>query len=75
MPSEPPASIPPAPGPRIAVVVPCHRVGGRVLDVLAGIGDECQRIYVVDDACPDATGDLVERELRRPARRACSATT
>jgi len=44
----------------IAVVVPCYRVKGQVERVLAGIGSECRRIYVVDDACPEGTGDLVE---------------
>lgn len=58
---EQPASVLPLSSPRIAVVVPCYRVGGKVLDVLARIGHECQRIYVVDDACPDGTGDLVAR--------------
>ncbi len=44
----------------IAVVIPCYRVRGQILDVLAGIGSEVDRIYVIDDCCPDASGDLVE---------------
>lgn len=50
----------------IAVVIPCYRAGARVLAVLGKIGTECQRIYVVDDACPDSTGDLVERSCTDP---------
>jgi dolichol-phosphate mannosyltransferase len=50
----------------LAVVIPCHRVRKHVLDVLAGIGPECDRIYVVDDACPEHTGDRVEAECRDP---------
>jgi len=34
--------------------------------VLADIGPECNAIYVVDDACPEQTGELVERECRDP---------
>jgi glycosyltransferase involved in cell wall biosynthesis len=45
---------------RIAVVIPCYRVGERILDVIRRIDDRCRRIYVVDDACPEHVGDLVE---------------
>jgi glycosyltransferase involved in cell wall biosynthesis len=51
---------------RIAAILPCFRVGRRVLDVIARIGPECHRIYVVDDRCPDDSGGLVERECRDP---------
>jgi glycosyltransferase involved in cell wall biosynthesis len=50
----------------IAVVVPCYRVKGQVLEVLAGIGPECDLIVVVDDACPEASGDLVEAAVQDP---------
>jgi glycosyltransferase involved in cell wall biosynthesis len=51
---------------RIAVVIPCYRVGRKVLDVIAGIGPEVGWILVVDDACPDRSGDLVASECRDP---------
>ncbi len=44
---------------KIAVVLPCYRETGHVLDVIAAIGDEIAHIYVVDDACPDKTGQHV----------------
>ncbi len=47
--------------PRIAVVIPCYRVSKQILDVIARVGPEVWRIYVVDDKCPENTGDLVER--------------
>ena len=50
----------------IAVVIPCYRVKSQILDVLSGIGPECQAIYVVDDGCPEGTGDHVETECRDP---------
>ena len=57
-------SISPAPAAvRIAVVVPCYRVARHVEAVLAGIGPEVSRIYVVDDGCLEGTGDLVERTI------------
>jgi glycosyltransferase involved in cell wall biosynthesis len=52
--------------PEIAVVIPCYRVGARVLEVIAAIGPEVGWIYVVDDACPIGSGDLVERDCRDP---------
>jgi len=50
----------------IAVVVPCYREKNHILDVLGGIGPEASMIFVVDDACPDATGDFVEANAKDP---------
>jgi dolichol-phosphate mannosyltransferase len=47
--------------PRIAVVIPCFRVSRQILGVIARVGPEVWRIYVVDDKCPENTGDLVEQ--------------
>lgn len=55
-----------APEPRIAVVVPCFRVRKHVLDVLARIGPEVHRVYVVDDCCPEESGRLVDEQCRDP---------
>ncbi|NOT28841.1 MAG: glycosyltransferase family 2 protein [Planctomycetes bacterium] len=49
---------------KIAVVVPCYRARGQVLDVLARIGPECAAVYVVDDACPDGSGKHVQEHCR-----------
>jgi glycosyltransferase involved in cell wall biosynthesis len=49
---------------RIAVIVPCYRSRERVLDVLARIGPECTEVFVVDDACPEGTGQHVEEQCR-----------
>ena len=48
----------------VAVIVPCYRVGRQALAVIARIGPEVARIVVVDDACPEASGDVVERECQ-----------
>jgi glycosyltransferase involved in cell wall biosynthesis len=63
-PHEAAASGTPAGG--IAVVIPCYRVERQILGVLAGIGPEVDRIYVVDDGCPQQTGKLVEETVRDP---------
>lgn len=51
---------------QIAVVVPCYRVSKHIHRVLADVGPEVCRIYVVDDCCPEGTGDLVARECTDP---------
>jgi dolichol-phosphate mannosyltransferase len=51
---------------RIAVVIPAFRETQHILDVLGRFGSEVTRIYVVDDACPDGTGRLVESRCRDP---------
>ena len=43
----------------VAVVIPTYKVTQHILDVIASIGPEVSRIYVVDDACPDGSGNLV----------------
>lgn len=49
---------------RVAVVIPCYRVGEAVLEVLKSIGPEVSDIFVVDDACPMNTGKLVREKVR-----------
>lgn len=51
---------------RVVVVVPCYKVTDHVLGVLDAIGPEVARIYCIDDACPDHSGDLIERECHDP---------
>jgi glycosyltransferase involved in cell wall biosynthesis len=50
----------------IAVVIPCYNVAEHIMGVLARIGPEVGLVYCVDDACPQRSGDLVERENRDP---------
>ncbi len=45
---------------RIAVAIPCYKVTQHVLSVIAAIGPEVERIYAVDDACPDHSGRFIE---------------
>lgn len=43
----------------IAVVIPCYQVTAHILGVLNSIGAECNYIYVVDDKCPENSGQFV----------------
>lgn len=47
-------------GIRVAVVIPCYRERLHILELLGSIGPEVNAIFVIDDACPDNTGTLVE---------------
>ncbi len=49
---------------RIAVVIPCFRVRASILDVIAGIPPLVEKIFVIDDACPEHTGDHVRSQCR-----------
>lgn len=51
---------------KIAVIVPCYKVEKHILPLLEKIPSLVDRIYCVDDACPNGTGKLVERECRDP---------
>lgn len=44
---------------KIAVIIPAYKVRNHVLGVVSKIGREVERIYVVDDCCPDQSGDYV----------------
>ncbi|WP_208543172.1 glycosyltransferase family 2 protein [Marilutibacter alkalisoli] len=48
--------------PRIAVVIPCYRVRRHILDVIASIPAFVELILVVDDACPEGSGDFVQSQ-------------
>ena len=66
---------------KVAVIIPCHRTSSHILGVLGDIGPSIWRIYVVDDCCPERTGDLVEthcpdprvRVIRHPHNRGVGA--
>lgn len=45
---------------KIAVVIPSYKVKNHILAVIEKIGVEVNRIYVIDDCCPENSGDFVE---------------
>jgi len=51
---------------RVAVVIPCYRVREHILGVLDSVPAEVASVYVVDDACPEATGDEVQARCGDP---------
>lgn len=51
---------------RIAVVIPCYKVKRHVLGVIAAISPIVERIYCVDDACPDKSGEFIAQNATDP---------
>ncbi|GMR18790.1 MAG: hypothetical protein BMS9Abin33_1233 [Gammaproteobacteria bacterium] len=48
---------------KIAVVIPCYQNRNSIAEVLKAIDSDVDVIYVVDDACPEHTGDYVQQSL------------
>lgn len=46
---------------KTAVIIPCYKVKKYILHVIEGIGLEVDAIFVIDDACPEKTGDFVDQ--------------
>ncbi|MEO5373983.1 MAG: glycosyltransferase family 2 protein [Alphaproteobacteria bacterium] len=45
---------------KVAVVIPCYRVRAHLAGVIAGIPPEVGHIVVVDDLCPERSGEVAE---------------
>jgi glycosyltransferase involved in cell wall biosynthesis len=48
---------------RIAVVIPCYRVVDHIREVVQDIGPEVDRIYCIDDKCPDGSGEFIRSTI------------
>ena len=46
---------------RIAVIIPCFKVKKHILSVLSKMSSVVWRIYVVDDCCPEKSGEYIEK--------------
>lgn len=51
---------------RIAAVIPCFKVKDHIPATLSAIGPEVSDIIVIDDKCPEGTGDFVEANCTDP---------
>lgn len=43
----------------ICVVIPAYKVSNTIIDVVKSIGPEVKKIIVVDDGCPEKSGQLI----------------
>lgn len=51
---------------KVYVIIPCYKVVKHIADVVQSIGSEVDRIIVVDDCCPDGSGDFVIQKMDDP---------
>ena len=51
---------------KIAVAIPSYKVQNHVLDVIARMPPQVRRIYVIDDKCPNGSGELVRQQCSDP---------
>jgi len=51
---------------RIAVVIPCYKVSKFVGSVISAVPESVERIYCVDDACPEGSGEWIRRNVTDP---------
>lgn len=51
---------------KIAVVIPTYKALQHILGVIGKIGSDVEKIYVVDDCCPDNSGDFVAANCTDP---------
>lgn len=49
----------------ICIVIPCYRVSRQILNVINRIDIPDSTIVIVDDACPEGTGRLVEQKSKK----------
>lgn len=50
----------------IAVVIPSYKVKSSILEVIGSIPPVVTSIFIVDDACPEGTGNYVRGQCRDP---------
>ena len=50
--------------PTVAVCIPCYKAAATILPVLEAVGPEVSHIFVIDDACPESTADVVEKNCQ-----------
>lgn len=43
---------------KIGVVIPCYKVSRHIKDVILGLPAQAAHVIVVDDACPEGSGDV-----------------
>jgi glycosyltransferase involved in cell wall biosynthesis len=51
---------------KIAAVIPSYKVRRQILDVITNIGSEVERIFVIDDCCPEHSGNFVQANCSDP---------
>ncbi|VVN93122.1 glycosyltransferase family 2 protein [Pseudomonas fluorescens] len=51
---------------KISVVIPCYKVKKHILAVIDDMISEVDKIYIIDDCCPESSGQYVEDNCSDP---------
>jgi dolichol-phosphate mannosyltransferase len=51
---------------KVIVVIPCYKVKAHIEKVIRSIGSEVDTIIVVDDACPEGSGQFISENISDP---------
>jgi glycosyltransferase involved in cell wall biosynthesis len=51
---------------KIAVVIPAYKVSDQIVALVKSIGPEVSQIIVVDDGCPDSSGQILADQVKDP---------
>ena len=52
--------------PNIVVVIPCYKVSKQILKVISDIPPQVSNIILIDDQCPEKTGEFVSKNINDP---------
>lgn len=52
--------------PKIVVVIPCYKVSKQIVNVISRIPKLVSNIILVDDHCPEKTGEVVSKNINDP---------
>ena len=56
----------PSPHQKIAVIIPCYRVCNLIVEVVHNALIVADYVFVVDDACPESSGEHLEKSVSDP---------
>lgn len=49
--------------PTVAVIIPCFKVAAHIETVVRNLKDRVDHIFVVDDKCPQGSGQIIAKEF------------
>jgi glycosyltransferase involved in cell wall biosynthesis len=52
----------------IGLIIPCYKVKAQILKVISGIDEYIDYIYIIDDKCPEKSGEFVLNNIKEDPR-------
>jgi len=51
---------------KTAVIIPAYKVSKQIISVVEGVYEKVDEVYVIDDSCPEKSGEHVEKYANHP---------